>query len=145
MLWKHPIVEMGAHTPLHSHSPSETGLSETSLVEFPGRRRLASYSSFWDLTRHAPPLLSQLKHTHAHTQTECLQAWVYGCCLNQTLISFNWWETNYNSFLRSAFILRPQRRAKHNNDRTKWSGRKWDDCYSFTMVPSICHLLKKEI
>lgn len=74
-----------------------------------------------------PPYSFQLKHT----QTACLQ----GCCSNQTLISFNWWETNHNSFLKSAFILRPQRSAKHKDDRTKWSGRKWDDCYSFIIVP----------
>lgn len=68
---KHPSVGTRACTPLHSHSPSETGPSATSLVEFPGRRRLASYSSFWDLTRHEPspphphPLPS---YTHIHKQ-----------------------------------------------------------------------------
>lgn len=71
MHWKHPIEEMGAHTPLHSHSPSETGLSETSLVEFPGRERLASYSSFRDLTRHAPPPPSLSLNTHMHIHKQC--------------------------------------------------------------------------
>lgn len=94
---------------------------------------------------HATSPFSHLEHTHVHTQTACLQALSLSCCLNQTLIYFNWWETNYNSFLKCALILRPQRRAKHKNDRTKWSREEIRRLlFSYYGPLSICNFLTEK-
>lgn len=103
-------------------SPREDGRRRS------GWKRLASYSSFWDLTRQVPPhppppflLLSLDTHTYAriHTQTGTRTNIVPGRLPLKSDINFSLTGERHViiSFLRSSFIWRPQRSAAPQSDR----------------------------
>lgn len=96
------------YAPKTSHCEDESTLS-TALpqshwektvwdTQFPGRLRLASYSSFQDLTRRTSPPPTLCLNTHTHSSTVCLWAQVFA---QDTSISSNLWKTNDNFLLRS--------------------------------------------
>lgn len=93
---------------------------------------------------HATSPLSQLEHTHVHTQTACLQALSLSCCLNQTLILTGERQIIIPSWSALSFW---GHRGGQSIKMTEQSevGRKLDDCYSVTIVPlSICHFLTEK-